>query len=209
MSFINAINSLLEERYPGPALTFNELHILKALILLGDKGYLSREKLAKELSIGSGAVRTVIEKMKRAEWIEVDRKGCKLKEKGIELYKNIKEKIPKMDFLEVGKLSLDKYNFALIVKGASKKISLGLEQRDAAIKAGATGAVTLIYKEKKFYFPGSKEDCEKEYPNSVWIKLREFFSPKDKDVIIIAGGKDSKTAEYGALAAAWSIISKP
>ncbi|MEM4311001.1 MAG: DUF4443 domain-containing protein [Nitrososphaerales archaeon] len=199
---------LLQERYPGPAITFNVFHIIKALLLLGDKVYLSRSKLAKELSIGDGAVRTLIDRMRKAEWIEIDKKGCKLKDKGFKIYKKIKAKIPKMSFIKGGKLALDKQNFALLIRKASSKISLGLEQRDAAVRAGATGAITLVYKGDKFYMAGEKEDCEKRYPNGIWIKLREILSPKEDDVIIIAGGRDSKDAEYGALAAAWSTLSE-
>jgi len=93
------------------------------------------------------------------------------------------------------------------VKNASTSIRSPIEQRDAAIVQGAKGATTIIFKNGKFALPRDTTDCEKDFPDKVWKTLRRELKPQNGDVIIVASGESLQKAEYGALAAAWTLIS--
>ena len=77
---------------------------------------------------------------------------------------------------------------------------------DVAIKMGATGATTLLFKDNKFVMPASSNDSLKK-DREVSRMLVEKLNPRDGDVIII-GSADSneKTAELGAKNAALLTI---
>ena len=90
------------------------------------------------------------------------------------------------------------FNYALLVREFSFAVGLGIEQRDAAIKMGATGATTLLFKDNKFVMPASSSDSLKK-EGEVRRMLVEKLNAREGDVIII-GSADSneKTAEPGA-----------
>ncbi|MCS7116572.1 MAG: DUF4443 domain-containing protein [Nitrososphaerota archaeon] len=203
---IKSIEELVKVRYAGPSITFSKLHIFKAIRLLGEKNILGRVNLAKELNLGLGAVRTLIQRLKDEGVIKVIRSGCILTEKGRLLYIDSLKKIPKISSIDAGKLAIDRYNVAVLVRDRAHKVKIGLEQRDAAIKEGATAATTLIFKDGKFKIPMGSENCEKDFPNDVWNRLYNTMHPQENDVIIVCSGRSQIVAEYGALSAAWTLL---
>ena len=71
----------------------------------------------------------------------------------------------------------------------------GIEQRDAAIKMGASGATTLLFKENKFVIPGTNYNSLIKEPRIAKI-LIENLKPENGDVIIIGSAlEDIRTAE--------------
>ncbi len=167
---------------------------------------MGRATLAKELGLGLGAVRTLIQRLKDNKLIEVIKSGCMLTEKGKLLYIDSIKKIPKISSIDASKLATDRYSVAIIVRNKAHKVKMGLEQRDAAIKEGATGATTLIFKSGKFKIPMGSDDCEKDFPNGIWNRLYNLMHPQENDVIIVCSGKSQSIAEYGALSAAWTLL---
>ena len=79
-----------------------------------------------------------------------------------------------------------------------------MEQRDAAFLAGARGATTLILKGGKLVMPSSDLDMGKEYP-SMFEKISYSLKPKEGDAVVIGSADTLRTAEYGAIAAVWTI----
>src|SRR5215204_2986885 len=61
-------------------------------------------------------------------------------------------------------VSLSRFNYAVLVKEFGFAVGLGIEQRDAAIKMGATGATTLLFKDNKFVMPANSNDSLKKEP---------------------------------------------
>ena len=88
------------------------------------------------------------------------------------------------------------------LRGVSKKITYGCEERDAAIKAGAAGATTLVCVGSKLIFPGS------EYPVSAHVEtaLKKEFKIGNGDAIIIGTAADPEKAERGAVTAAIKLL---
>jgi ribosomal protein S19E (S16A) len=200
------LEKIVGETTIGPAPTFSKLHVYKAITLLGNKT-VGRNILARELGVGPGAIRTLIAKLKAAGLIKVESNGCRLTQKGQAIRELMIKRIPISKAVSVGRMSLSKFDHAVLVKNASAMIRSPIEHRDAAIVQGAKGATTIIFKNGKFALPGDTADCEKDYPNEVWKTLRQELKPQNGDVVIIASGENIQKAEYGALAAAWTFIS--
>ena len=59
------IQEIAGKKAPGPSTTFTVFHIFFSLELMSLKP-LGRNKLAKKLSVGDGAVRTIISRLKNA-----------------------------------------------------------------------------------------------------------------------------------------------
>jgi hypothetical protein len=91
------------------------------------------------------------------------------------------------------------------VKGTANRVKSGIEQRDAAVRAGADGAITLVVKQGKLVMPSAAELVKRRQEN-VARKIQEEFRPQENDVIIIAGANSQQNAEQGARAAAWTLI---
>jgi hypothetical protein len=204
--FTDTIRSVVSGKYLGPEPTFSELHVSRALQIIGEKEPIGRTILGRELGLGGGAVRTLISRMKRSGLIETKTLGCILSARGRNLYEQLSKKIPRHSIVEGGRLSTGKYTSAILVKKASEQLRLGLEQRDAAIKSGANSATTIIYRNDKFTFPMDTDDCEKKFPDKIWNTLKTVLSPRDNDVIIVSSGESKITAHYGAFAAAWTLL---
>ena len=200
------IEQVLLERYPGPFTSFNELHVSKAILLLGERGPIGRAMLSKNLFLGGGAVRTLIHRLKESHLVIVERTGCRLTSRGEVVYRELKMKIPIITEIEGGILATEKFTYTVLVKKATGMVKRGIEQRDAAVRAGGGGATTFIFKKGSFTIPGSSSNCETEFPNDVWRDLSATLNPRDGDVIIVCNASSKEAAEYGALAAAWTII---
>jgi hypothetical protein len=130
--------------------------------------------------------------------------GKRLTEKGKVLSSELLKSIPSESIMPKCSIALGKFNYVVLLKNYSFAIRSGIEQRDAAIKMGALGATTLLYKDHKFVMPGaynSKNSLKKELDiaNLLIGKLK----PEDNDVIIIGSdNKNLRIAEFGAKNAA-------
>ena len=204
MNVKEILNSLIKEKAPGPALTFTLLHLIKALELMAE-GPIGRGKLAKSLGIGEGTVRTIIKRLKDSNIIEISREGCHLTSFGRKLWEKFKKKVPKKVFLEKNEFSLAQYSVAVLVKGCGSKVRTGMKQRDAAIMVGADGATTLVVKGKKLIIPGVSDNIAKDYPVA-YKQIVKLLNPEQNDVVIVGTAKTREKAEYGALAAALTLL---
>jgi len=204
MGIKDLLNSLAKEKAPGPALTFTSLHLIKALELMAE-GPIGRGKLAKMLGIGEGTVRTIIKRLKDSNLIEISRDGCYLTSFGKEFWEKFKKKIPKKVFLEKNEFSLAEYNVAVLVRKCGGKVKTGMRQRDAAIMIGAEGATTVVAKNEKLVLPGVSDNVAKDYPVA-YRQIVELLKPEHDDVVIIGTAKTKEKAEYGALAAALTLL---
>ena len=102
----------------------------------------------------------------------------------------------------IGDITIGDRDCAVRVPKMARNVKYGCEERDAAIKSGATGATTLIYTNGKLIFPGSDYPVEPE----VEAKIRSVFSLKNDDVVIIGTGPTRESAEVGAVVAGLTIM---
>jgi predicted transcriptional regulator len=198
------LEKLLEEKAPGPFPSFAIYHVIKALELIA-KEPVGRGRISKQLSIGEGATRTLISRLKEAGLILISKKGCSLTAKGTRLWKEIASIFVQKAHLERNELVLTKCNTAVQLKNLGNKVRTGLEQRDAALMAGAKGATTLVFRRGKLVMPNMSEDISHDFPIA-FRQLKSFSDLKENDVVVISSADSLDKAEYGAYAAAWTLI---
>jgi hypothetical protein len=95
-------------------------------------------------------------------------------------------------------------NYAVLVKGARRKIRRGVEERDAAIIAGAEGATTLVYDGERLQMPGVEMEIDPSIVDHIHRNLRLSTG----DVIIIGSADDPFDAEIGAISAALKLLER-
>jgi Mn-dependent DtxR family transcriptional regulator len=194
----------LVEGQPGPAPSFTSTHLLELLLYLGREAPVGRKKLSLTLKIGEGVVRSMLSRLVKAKIVNVTNEGCMLTSKGLKIYKQISSIL-----IEVGELDIEipwdqPCNYAVVLKKRSHLVKKGLEQRDAAIRAGAEAALVMTYLDNELHMPGVSILSE-ERPDFA-SQIIEKIKPEENDVIIIAGAKEYKKAKYGALAAAQTLL---
>jgi predicted transcriptional regulator len=193
------------EKTKGPAPSFSFLDVINILEIIWKTSVIGRQKLSIETGLGEGSVRTIIKWLKKWGLIETTKLGCKLTKKGKYLIQGIKSKIGPSLPVSKSFLAIGDSNVGVLVKGVGDKVKNGIEQRDAAIKAGATAATTIIFRKKSLILPSITNSINKEWPKLA-EEIYRTFQPKENDVIIICSAKNKFLAEKGAIAAAWSLI---
>ncbi len=212
-SGISSLNSLeVIERVtrkiaPGPAPAFNEAHVVKALEIIGDYRTVGRIRLSKELGLGEGTTRTLLKHLKKEGITESSRSGISLSETGKKLFSNLRSKLSEGVEVPSSRLTIGDFNIAVLVRDSAQSVKSGMEQRDIAIKSGASGATTLIFSSNKLSMPTREEDISRSMP-SLYNKLITKFKPKENDVIIVGSGENRELAEIGAKMAAIKLLKK-
>ena len=140
------IQETTKQKAPGPSTTYTPFHMFCALELIAQEP-LGRNKLAEKLSVGDGAVRTIINRLKEAELILTSKEGCMLTSKGQETWRQFEEFFPKRAEIPKNELTISEYNYAFLVKNCGNKVQSGIDQRDAAIIAGAKRAIVIVSKQ--------------------------------------------------------------
>jgi DNA-binding MarR family transcriptional regulator len=203
-TFKQILEKITGEKAPGPSPTFSIFHMLRALELVAEKA-IGRSKLAEELGVGEGAVRTMVKRLRDAGLVTTSKLGCALTSKGLKLWNEYKTVFRRK--VEIGKseLTLADYNFAILVKNYGHRVKSGMEQRDAAIMVGARGATTIMFKGGRLIIPSVSDNTTKNFPKATNQIIR-LLNPEENDVIIIGSADSLGKAEYGALAAAWTLV---
>lgn len=202
--FKQLLEKIMSESAPGPSPTFSLFHILLAMELISEKT-IGRSKLAESLKVGEGASRTIIDRLKDAGLITTSKAGCALTDEGSRLWKEYKSIFKKKIEIEKSELTLANYNFAILMKNSGHKVKSGVEQRDAAVMAGARGATTMMFKEGRLIIPSVSSDVAEDFPRAANQIIRHL-EPEENDVIIIGSADNLGKAEYGTLAAAWTLL---
>jgi hypothetical protein len=185
----------------GPVHRFADYHVYRTLLLLSDARRRGRKQLADAINVGEGSMRTIVEFLREKGYVDVKQTGIKISSKGQEFLRSVPIR---MERLEPSDISIAERNVAVLVKGRAEGISLGIEQRDAAIKAGADGATTIVLRGGKMMVPPDYH-LDKEKPE-IARRLRKLFAPSDGDIVIVGAAEEYDRAEDGALAAAFALL---
>ncbi|MFH1179969.1 MAG: DUF4443 domain-containing protein [Candidatus Bathyarchaeota archaeon] len=200
MEQVRLLNQLVSKTAPGRAPDFTQAHLLYSLILLKNKR-IGRKQLAEELRLGEGTARTILGRLQDENLIEITRSGITLSSNGLDYLKAV-ETVLKWKPLPGTEITVDKVNWAVLIRGVSRRVRLGVEQRDQALIHGATGATTLVYHDRSWIIPGIEEKLEVHI-----LEGLADFKPTENDVAIIGTSGDGFTATIGALAAAINLLS--
>ena len=202
---LESLRQVLAADYKGPRAVFTEVDVLKALVAIGRSGSVGRGKLGTLTGLGQGEVRTLIKRLKDNQLITIEADGCRLSKKGAKEYAKLSALLLWSGPVKAKTLELGEKCWAVMVAGAGKAVRYGIEQRDAAIKAGADGAFTSVFRSGKFTVPGEGANCERDGVSEPWTTLRGA-SPKEGDVVVVTGSADGANAENGALAAFLTLV---
>ena len=195
---------MLEKKLPDPQ-PASQYSMFSTLWSLLSQKPLGRNKLAEKLNVGDGAVRTIISRLVDAGLVETSKEGCNLTKKGLEIWGQFEEIFPKRIEIPKSELAGSEFNFAFLVKNSGQKVGSGIDQRDAAIIAGARKALVIVVKDGHLRIESVSDCIEQQYPKAANLLLEEL-KPQDNDVIIIAGADSLLKAKRGAFAASWSLI---
>jgi predicted transcriptional regulator len=206
--YITTLEKVTSRYAPSRVLSFDVVHVFAALQMIGkNNNTTSRNALCTGLVLGEGTVKTIVKHLKMQGLIETSNRGTKLTVKGKSICEGLLSAIPAEMSLPKCSVALSRFNYAVLVREFGFAVGLGIEQRDAAIKMGAKGATTLLFKDNKFVMPANSDDDSLKKEREVRRMLVEKLNPREGDVIIIGSADNNgKTAELGAKNAALLTI---
>jgi Mn-dependent DtxR family transcriptional regulator len=205
-TYVKTLQKVADRYAPSRVLSFDMVHVFKTLQLIQENGHVSREKLCEDLGLGEGTIKTLVRHLKMQNLIESTNAGTTMTKKGNSLFSELLSSIPSEISLSKCAITLGKFNYAVLVKQMSSIIKDGIAQRDAAIRMGASGATTLLFKDNKFLIPQTEFDSLKE-EHQLSEQMIKNLHPQDGDVIIIGSDNYSRMkAEFAAKSAALITI---
>lgn len=208
MKTLETLDRIAAKIAPGRSPSFASAHVVKALEDICIQGTMGRLKLSKDLHLGEGETRTLVKHLKNEGIIELSRSGISLSADGRNLLFTLRTLLSEEIEIPSTSLAVGLFNIVVRVTGMKDSVRYGLEQRDAALMAGAKGATTLVFTKDRLTMPGTEEDMAKNDP-SILASLSKL-SPKEGDVIIIGTADEKIKAELGAKTAALELLkSKP
>ena len=206
-TYIRSLQKICNNYAPSRVISFNMVHVFKALQLVKSRGHISRDLLSKELGLGEGSIRTLMRHLQMNNMIKATNAGTTMTQKSEALFLELLSSIPTEMNLPKCSIALGKFNYVVLLKQHSHAIKSGVEQRDAAIKIGAKGATTLLFKQNKFVMPSNTNyDSLQKEPKISKLLIRTL-NPEEGDAIII-GSDDmhEKRSEFAAKSAALLTI---
>jgi len=205
LKLLEVIERVTRKIAPGPFPSFNEAHVVKTLEIISDYGTVGRIKLSNELGLGEGATRTLLKHLKSEGITQSSRSGISFSEEGKKLFSDLRSKLSEGVELPRSSITVGASNIAVLVRGLAQAVGSGMEQRDIAIKSGASGATTLVFSGNKLSMPSCVEDVSKSTP-MLYNELLTKFNPNQNDVIIVGSGETREQAEMGAKMAAIKLL---
>lgn len=199
------IKNLYESKTITP--TYKISHILYTIMFLGkqEKG-IGRYRIKDEVGLGEGSMKTLLSRLRDEAIIKVDvqrQKGHVLTDVGHQL----SDRLYSMFHFPLPLENRDN-NYVVgknasytIIKSAYLKenFSIGIPQRDEAIKIGGSGATCLMYDGNRVIFPGKDQYS----PNIQGLNIQGI---KKNDIILIGGGNSPQKANLALFAAVLSLL---
>jgi hypothetical protein len=204
-----SIDSLLElasGEAPGPSPSFTPSHILLVFLTIAGSTYVGRQSLASQSRLGEGATRTILKRLKDKGYVGIVKSGCYLTRSGRLLAKSIRSSVSPFASLPHSELTMGEKQAALVLRDAGTRVRSGIEQRDSAIRIGASGATTYVMSSGRFAITGGSSNCERDFPSRAWSVLRRELKPRNGDAVVLCGADDDVSARLGALAAAITLV---
>jgi predicted transcriptional regulator len=195
--------NLTEVEAVGPNAAFSEFHFFCALEMMSERT-IGRNRLSKELNVGVGSIRNMVNRLVKAGLVTTSGAGCSLTQRGLSAWKEFEEIFPVRVEMGRSELADSDCNFAFLTKNVGHKDTSWISLRNAAIRAGAENATIIVSQKGCLSIELVSEDIEAHFPNAAIQILH--MKPEDNDVIVIASAKTLFNAKQGAFAASWSLI---
>lgn len=184
----------------GAAPSFTDVHLVRALLRLHEKPT-GRKKLVQILGLGEGSVRTVIKHLSIQGLVGSNQLGHALTARGASKVRSLLAKISKPMAVDLAGIVSGSQSMVVIYSGGERLKSI-VDLRDTALKAGADGALILVFDER-LKFPGQDIDCE-DYPDI--RQSLEGITLTKGDAVAVSFAQTPAKAEDGAVSVALKII---
>lgn len=201
MDAFRVLDTVTSKTAPGMSPEYSMAHVLKALQLISSGEGIGRQKLSREIGVGEGTVRTLIKRLRKEGLVESSRQGLTLTISGREVLSEILRLMKEIE-LPKTEVTIGSRDYAVLVKKAANHVRKGVEQRDAALFAGAMGATTLVFDGEHLFMPG----IEMKPDASISEMLIKHLKPERGDVIIIGSAETANSAEIGAKSATLKLM---
>jgi hypothetical protein len=189
---------------PGRLPSFAEAHVVMALEDISSVGTVGRLKLSKDLQMGEGEARTLVRHLSKEGLVEISKSGISMSVAGRKLLSSLRTILSEQVEIPSSPLTVGRFNVAVQVKGMRNCIRYGLEQRDAAITAGAKGATTLVFTKNGLALPGTGEALTE--TGSSIIAVLSKLNLTEGDVIIVGSADEMFKAVLGVKTAALELL---
>jgi hypothetical protein len=201
---LKTIAKVAAKMAPGRLPSFAEAHVVEALEDISILGTVGRLELSRGLELGEGETRTLIKHLRNEGLIDVSRRGISLSGTGRELLSSLRTVLSKQVEVPLTPLTVGRFNVAVRVAHMKNFVKYGLEQRDAAITAGAKGATTLVFTKKELVIPGTGEKVSE--TGSLVVAALIELGLEEGDVVIVGSADAKMSAELGAKTAALELL---
>ena len=162
---------------------------------------LGRRTLVERTGITEMTVRTHLNKLRDAGLVLMAKAGTGLSEAGKASLETLFERVVEVRELNLHDLSLDRFNATALLNRSADALEKSLHLRDAAVRAGASGAILLIRERDGWVFAEDRVQVSKQNPRDAEL-LSKKMSAREGDVLIITFGPTLRVAQ----AAIWNVI---
>ena len=178
----------------GNTPNFTKIDVLRCFLRFNKN--ISRQELSKEMGLGEGTIRTMLEILKHKKLLDSNKKGHFLSKNGEKILGQINSFVKSIKSIKSKSLYPDLEKIGVQLKG-NFRLKETYKLRDMAVKHGAEGALILKF-DSKLYAPES--NYEQDYK---W--LEKLFDFSRDDVLAISFSREKRKAENGALAIATEL----
>ena len=181
---------------PMPKFVFED--VLRAFWILGQKKLVGRKDLADSLDLGEGTARSITAFLVERGLARKIRAGSMLSEKGVRLFERLCMRVECARQLPPLYSTFERSSYCLQYSVAAEpSVSVSIAARDAAVKAGSDGLLSLSHKRDKFLFVGTRDAVTRKDS----VLLSSAFSPRENSVFLLSFAKRALDRERGAWAA--------
>jgi predicted transcriptional regulator len=185
---------------------FKEAHVNWVFWKIAQNQPMGRKMLVEHTGLGEGSLRTILDRLEEYGLVDSNKAGRSLTDNGAKVINKLKQMV-RIEGIGQMAMTNKPYNCFVLVKRGAKAVKSGMEQRDAAIKAGRSGATTLVVQKGKLMMPGFGKDLnmEKDYPQDS-DRLKRIMDPEEGDVVVIGSEDKPYRAEEAAWVAASTLL---
>ena len=181
---------------PMPKFVFED--VLRAFWLVGSKKLAGRKELADSLDLGEGTMRSVSSFLQARGFLKKIQGGCMLSEKGERVFEKLKAQLISARQMPPLYSTLERPSFCLQCSiSVDFSVPNSVEARDAAVKAGSEGLVSLVFKRKNFFFLGTRDSVVPKDAKAIV----STFNALEKSVFLLSFARKPLDRERGAWAA--------
>lgn len=156
--------------------------------------------MTKELGLSESTVRTMLKNLKESGLIRPTTFGHALTKKGKTIIETINNHISYPQELKIRQFTQHDNNIAYIINNPGKIITSCIDERDNAIRSGASGLIILIQKDELELI--GTGDSRIRPPETI----NETMKPKKDEIIIITFAETKITSKLAGLKIALDMI---